>query len=221
MNKKNLADKIGHLINVGNSFYDNLVYNEPTSFGYVKTSDFAGFKAMGLSFIANLYGEDHSYFSEFKKTTNNNWSYDLDGAISILKAIDFEIQNGWLDNLRKLVSAELFSDFMEMSKYLLDEGYKDASAVMLGSILEENLRCLCKDNNIQISMEKNGKSFSKKANLLNDELYKENIYNALTHKSILSWLELRNNAAHGHYENYSIANVQFMYQGILNFLSIT
>ncbi len=219
MKKNILIDRINHIINLGNSFYDNLVHNEPTEYGYVKSGDFSGYKTIGLSFIENLFGKDHTYFIEFKKSTQNSWSYQLDESLSILNSIKFELENGWLDTITKIVSAELFADFLEMSKYLLDNQYKDAAAVMIGSLLEEKIRLLCKENLIEITVEKNGKIAPKKASIMNDELYKNHIYNSLIHKSVISWLDLRNSAAHGHYDQYSIENVNIMYDGVLNFLA--
>ena len=35
------------------------------------------------------------------------------------------------------------NDFLDMAYHLLENDYKDASAVMIGSVLEEHLRQLC------------------------------------------------------------------------------
>ncbi|MBA5246469.1 hypothetical protein H1R16_10750 [Marnyiella aurantia] len=214
-----LQDRITTLIEFGNSLYDNLTYDEPYSIGFIKDGSFVGFKTLSLSFIKNLYGENHLYFKEFEEAANGTYKFNVDESLSILSSIKFEIENGWLYNLKQLVTAELFSDFLEMSKYLLEEGYKDAAAVMIGSTLEEQLRQLSINNSIEISSIRDGKEIPKKANLLNAELYKANIYNSLTNKSITSWLDLRNNAAHGHYNVYSRDEVNLMYQGVVNFIS--
>lgn len=219
MKRNILLERIDYIITSGKKFYDNLIFNEPTNYGYVKIADFVEYKTIGLSFIEKLFGKEHTYFVAFKKHTQTNWSYDLDSSLSILNSIKYEIENGWLDNYKKIVSAELFSDFLEMSKYLLDNQYKDAAAVMIGSILEEKIRLICKENLIEITLEKNGKTIPKKASLMNDDLYKADIYNSLIHKSIISWLDIRNNAAHGNYQEYTIENVNLMYEGVMNFLA--
>jgi TPP-dependent indolepyruvate ferredoxin oxidoreductase alpha subunit len=108
-----------------------------------------------------------------------------------------------------------------MSKYLIDEKFKDPSAVMIGSVLEEHLRQLCYQNKITVETIKNEKLVPKKADLLNSELATATIYNKLDQKSITSWLDLRNKAAHGNYDEYTLEQVKIMYQGVKDFISRT
>ena len=75
-------------------------------------------------------------------------------GIEILKSIKAEIQNGWFQSYKGIISSEIFSDFLEMASHLLDNGYKDASAVMIGGVLEEHLRQLCVTNGINTNIEK-------------------------------------------------------------------
>ncbi len=219
MTNQILKDKVQKLIQLGNRLYNNLYIEDNYSDGYVNNGDFAGFKTLCLSFIEKIYGKNHTYFKEFKTASNDTYKSNIDESLSILKSIEFEIENGWLNNLKKLVASELFSDFLEMSKYFLDEGYKDPAAVMIGSTLEEKLRQIYIENNIKVNIEKDGKISPKKANQLNNDIYKDNIYNSLVHKNVTSWLDLRNKAAHGKYNEYSKENVELMYQGVLNFLT--
>lgn len=219
MKNKELINKISTIIDIGNKLYNNTHQQDIYSEGYVTNGDFAGFKSLCLSFIYSLYGKNHSYYKEFEKASNDCYISNIDESISILNVIRFEIENGWLKSLKKIISSEFFADFLEMSKYLLDEGYKDAAAVMIGSTLEEHLRLMCKENNIDISVNKMGKDVPKKADTLNGELYKANIYNSLNQKSITYWLDLRNKAAHGKYDDYTSENVRLMYEGVLSFIS--
>ena len=62
---------------------------------------------------------------------------------SIAKALRDDIKAGCLKSFAELIHGELFGDFLEMAKHLLDEGYKDAAAVIAGSTLEGHLRQLC------------------------------------------------------------------------------
>ncbi|MGJ8715769.1 MAG: hypothetical protein ACSHXG_11745 [Maribacter stanieri] len=108
-----------------------------------------------------------------------------------------------------------------MSKHLLEKKYKDSAAVMIGSVLEEHLRQLCSKNSVAITFEKNEKLIPKKANLLNADLVKTEAYGVLEQKNVTAWLDLRNRAAHGKYEEYSIEQVDLMYLGVLNFIMTT
>jgi hypothetical protein len=180
-----------------------------------------GFRTASLSFIKSLYGEKHPYYDEFRKIVEFSYNDRVSAGINILISIKYEIENGYLHSLKNLISAEVFSDFMEMSKYLLDQNYKDASAVIIGSVLEEHIRSLCKSNSIEVSQTKGGKVIPIKADLLNSELVKSDVYGILEQKNVTAWLDLRNKAAHGKYSEYTFDHVSLMYQGVLNFISST
>lgn len=124
----------------------------------------------------------------------------------LLKGIKHEIEHDLLDDLTHLVQADIFSDFLEMGEHLLDEGYKDASAVIIGSVLEDSLRKLADANSVPIA--KAGRPLT--IDPINSGLAKANVYNKLIQKQITSWADLRNNAAHGHYDEYTKDQVVMM-----------
>ena len=125
-----------------------------------------------------------------------------------------------LFDFKDLITAELFTDFLEMAEHLLEHRYKDAAAVIIGSTLENHLRQLCGANSIDINRKNNrGRLVPKKADLLNSELATKGVYNRLDSKSVTAWLDLRNNAAHGNYEEYSHEQVSLMLSGVRNFIS--
>jgi len=194
--------------------------SQKSDFGnYVSYEIFSEFRSASLSFLSYTFGNNHPYFKEFDEKINNTEQYKTEQGLGILKAARKEINGGWIFTTRGLISAEIFSDFLEMTSYLLDKGYKDPAAVMLGSILEEHLRLLCKRNNIPITINKDGKDIPKKADALNSDLSATNVYNKLDQKSITSWLDLRNKAAHGLYNEYTKEQVLLTYQAVTNFLS--
>ena len=106
-----------------------------------------------------------------------------------------------------------------MAEYLLSEGYKDASAVIIGSVLEEHLRQLCQANSIDIEVLSGRKKIPKKADVMNADLAKAGVYGKLEQKNVTAWLDLRNNAAHGKYSLYNADQVRTMYEGVLEFAS--
>lgn len=188
---------------------------------WVDNELFREFRSASLSFLKNTFGENHPFFKEFNRECNSATPTSTYEGRGILNAVKGELNGGWIFKMKDLISAEIFSDFLEMSEYLLNENYKDASAVMIGSVLEEHLRQLCGKYDIEVETTRSGKLVFKKADLLNAELCKTEVYNKLDQKSITSWLDLRNKAAHGKYEEYKIEQVQIMYQGVLNFISRT
>ncbi len=182
----------------------------------VKTEMFSELRSSSLSFIKGLYKETHPFYTDFDKKVHIGHAYEIEIAIGILTSIKKEIENGWIVLLKGLVSAEIFTNFIEMAEHLLEEGYKDPAAVMIGCVLEEHLRQLCIANEIETS---DPKGKPKKADLMNSELTNAIIYNRLDQKNVTSWLDLRNKAAHGLFGEYNQDQVVSMLKAVTEFMS--
>lgn len=175
-----------------------------------------GFRSATLSFIEQIYGNSHTHYTEFGNSVKGRDINDLNAGVAILNAIKSEIEGGWLNTIKGLISAEIFADFLEMAEHLLENNYKDPAAVMIGSVLEEHLRQLCLKH--EIETEAGGKMKPKKADRMNADLAKLELYNRLDQKAITSWLDLRNKAAHGEYDEYTKDQVSLMLQGVSDFM---
>lgn len=193
--------------------------SEAFSTSRVDETLFAGFRTASLSFLQNVYGPTHPYYTNFDSRVASSASLDTEQGKGILQAVRDELVGGWLRSAKGLVAAELFADFLEMAQHLLNEGYKDAAAVMIGSVLEEHLRQLSLVNGISINTLKDGIEKALKADAINANLAKANVYGMLDQKSITAWLDLRNKAAHGHYSAYTAQQVTIMHSGVLEFMS--
>jgi hypothetical protein len=180
---------------------------------------YTNFRTSSLSFLLKTYQINHPYYNEFNKNCCNSYKSSINSGKAILEAVKNEIETGWYNSLKGIISAEIFSDFLDMAEYLLNEGYKDASAVMIGSVLEGHLRQLCTKNGLGITEIKNDKPVSKKTETMNHELAGSEIYNKLDQKNVTAWLDLRNKAAHGKYDEYKIEQVRLMYSGVLDFMT--
>lgn len=95
--------------------------------------------------------------------------------------------------VRALIAADIFADILEMAEYLLSEGYKDAAAVLIGAALEGHLRHLGNRHIVAIT-HADGRPFT-------------------------AWLDLRNSAAHGHYDVYTADYVRLFLQGVRLFMT--
>jgi hypothetical protein len=137
----------------------------------------------------------------------------LRGKIGSLRALRRDYNEGYLASVQGLIRAELFADFLEMAEHLLDQGYKDPAAVLIGGVLEEHLRALCNIRSISISV--SGRP--KKADAMNNELGTAAAYSKLDQKSVTAWLDLRNKAAHGEYAQYNSEQVMNMLSGVREF----
>lgn len=217
MKLSDLVIRVDELIQMGQS---TLATRHDGGFGEsLDSGAIKGFRAASLSFIERVYKSSHPLYKEFDTNTDDYYPSNAENGIAILKAIKSEIEGGWLFTMKSLITAEIFSDFLEMTGHLLEQGYKDPAAVMAGSVLEENLRQLCLKNDIPIELEKDGNLIPKKADRLNADLAKNEIYSKLDQKMITTWLDLRNKAAHGQYDQYNLDQVKHMLQSITEFLA--
>jgi hypothetical protein len=152
----------------------------------------------------------------YEDVFKGNMGLALSPLRGILKALRADYEAGRLESLIELVHADIFSDFLDMAAYLLEQGYKDPAAVITGSVLEEHLRKLCNKHGIS-AVKPDGSP--KKTDTLNAELAGADVYSKLDQKSVTAWLDLRNKGAHGKYSEYTKEQVELMLQGVRDFAS--
>jgi len=220
LNTEKLLVRVDELIELGNA----VLATETQGAGsrrFVDLIAFYKFRSASISFVLKLFGSVHPYFLDFSEKVSDAMPSTTKRGIGMLQAVRGEIEQGWLTTAKGLISADIFGDFLEMAEHLLEEGYKDPAAVLIGSALEQHLKSLCDANGIETSIERNGKLHPKKADVINADLVKENIYTKLDQKSVTFWLGLRNNAAHGQFDAYNNDQVKMMLSGVSEFMGRT
>ncbi len=130
--------------------------------------------------------------------------------LPVIKATYDDFKNGFLITFKQIVQAEVFDSELEQAKSLLENGYKNAAAVIAGVVLETAIKELCLNNNIDLE--------KKRLTRLNDDLAKAGVYNTLEQKRITALADIRNNAAHGKYDEFTIEDVERMISDIERFL---
>lgn len=175
--------------------------------------------------IVRIVGDKSEYYKDtdaILERTNITEGNKLRHIIGIISALKSDLQKDYLKSFSDIIQSEVFSDYLEMAEHLLSEGYKDPSAVLIGSTLEVHLRELCTSNSIGIELRNSkGKLAPKKADLMNSDLAKAGVYSLAYQKQIVAWLGIRNSAAHGKYLDYTTAEVSLMLQGIRQFILTT
>jgi len=174
-------------------------------------------KTRALAAIERATGRGSVYFEQAQVALGekrHDWNH-LAALIGIVESAKIDIQSGYLSCLEELIHADIFSDFLEMADYLLSSGYKDASAVIAGSTLEVHIKQLCAK--FGVNTLSSGKP--KKADMLNAELVKSSAYSKLDQKNITAWLGLRNDAAHGDYNEYDKQQVSLLINSIRDFVT--
>ncbi|MBT2764085.1 hypothetical protein [Paenibacillus sp. ISL-20] len=152
--------------------------------------------------IERVFGKDSVHLKNINKIAEKYVTYSPAVRIlGILKAAKDDFEHDFLFDLKTIIEAEVFDDFLEQSEYLLEAGYFQPAAVITGCILEDGLRKLCDRHQIEIDAKP-------KLDKMNADLAKEGIYNKLTHKQITAFADLRNKAAHGNWSEFTQDDVR-------------
>jgi hypothetical protein len=168
-----------------------------------------------LSLVRSTFGTDHDYYTEIHRSLKNCNMFDQFMVIlSCAKSALDTLKNGYLFETKTLVEADVAADYLDQANQLLDAGYKDAAAVIGGSILERHLREMCITLGVATT-KPNGKPMA--MNDLNDSLSKQNAYNLLKKKQITAMADIRNNAAHGDYAKYDKEDVNNLLRDVTSF----
>lgn len=110
-----------------------------------------------------------------------------------------------------MIQAELFDDFMEQAKYLLDNGFHGPAAVLAGCVLEDALRNLCISKSIPLPPKP-------KLDTMNADLAKAGAYSLLVQKRVTYLADIRNKAAHGKWGDFSDKDTEAMIQDVRRFM---
>ncbi len=109
------------------------------------------------------------------------------------------------------IAGEVFDNLIEESKYLLKNRHIEASAVLGRVVLEDALKRIAKNLNIDVK--------GMKAARINDEIKKKEIYSQPQWRLIQAWLDFGNSAAHGNVNEYTEQDIESMLNGIEQFLA--
>lgn len=211
----NLMDRLNYLIENGKQV---LSTRYPLGRGViggdrVKQELFFPWQAGSLSFLKAVFGDSSTHFQGFQENCKHSTYESALRGKSILIAAKEDIEGGYLRKLETLVAADIFTDFLEMAEYLVDEGYKDPATSLIGAVLEDGLRKIARSNSITLKSRENISS-------LNQKLANAQIYNRIIQKRIQVWNDIRDNADHGNFSEYSLDLVKEMLGGVRDFLAL-
>ena len=176
----------------------------------VEAGLFLQWRTSSLAFLNTLPSE-YIYRREFEDKCKESNYYATERGLAILQAAKDDIAGGYLQKVTNLVSASVFSDFLEMAEHLLDNGHNDPAASLIGAVLENGLRRICESNDLVVKADDNISSLNKK-------ISDKNIYNRLQQREIEAWNKLRDYADHGHFNEYNTDKVRNMFSGVRSFL---
>ena len=172
---------------------------------------FSEWQTQSSTYLSNLLGPDSVYAQKFNAQVDDAYPEHVSRGKGILKAVREDIEGEYLKKIEALVSADIFSDFLDMAEYLLEEGYKGPAASLIGAVLENGLRKICTNRGITVKS-------TEKISTLNQKLANGNVYDRLTQRKLEVWNTVRNNADHGYFNQYTAQNVKDMHKRVREFL---
>ena len=187
----------------------------PRSEGHYDLADVTRWRTSAEHLLVELTGKSSPYyerFTEFVERDASGYREYVEACVAIIEAVQSDLRSGRLQSFRLLVEAEVFADFIGMAEHILDHGYYGAAAALMGSILERGLRDIA---------EKGGVKVGATGDLpgLNMRLAKAGVYNALRQKEVHFFIDVRNKAAHGEFEQFSKDDVRKMIGGVQGLLA--
>ena len=92
--------------------------------------------------IDRIAGHNSAYFRHAKEIMDASGyvQHKMLSMLGVVESLRANVEAGYIQSVTELIHGELFGDLLEMANYLLDEGYKDPSAVVAGAALEAHLR---------------------------------------------------------------------------------
>jgi hypothetical protein len=171
---------------------------------------------MCLNFISRVVGKNTEHYRVFESSATKEYitnPFEIEQMQGVMLAVKSDVEAGFLFDRDLLITAEAFNDVLEQAEYLLENKYKDAAAVIVGAALESTLRKMCDRRGIEVSSRDGIDSLNIKLATADAPAY-----NKLVQKQITAWADLRNNAAHGHYDKYTHSNVEDMDKWVRSFI---
>lgn len=185
----------------------------------VSEQKFHDFRISALSYLSRVFGNHSTYYQSFKTEVTHATASRTRRGLGIIKAGQRDIQGDWLETTKGAFTKEILSDMLRLAKSQVDEKNNKAAAIMMGTILEELIRCLCLKAEIKLYNEIQGKAIAKKGLQLTGEAYKKKVYERQENKMIIAWLELYSDALANNDENVTTGKVSQMLTGMQSFLA--
>jgi hypothetical protein len=169
---------------------------------YVEEESWGAWSSSALNLIQMVFGPESAHFSQIKAIIEDkNHRYYLHAlqALGVFRGAKADYEKGCYGSLERMVSGEVFGNFIGAAKQALEEGKKDVAAVLACAALEDALKRFANTNGIAVV----GKDMSEVIGAL-----KSKSLVGGAQKSILETMpKTRNNAMHADWAKISAAEV--------------
>jgi hypothetical protein len=173
------------------------------------------FVVAAASEVARVAGRDSEFFRQLQPPLLDGGAISTvqtvpQAALGVLLALRDAVAGGHLEQLATRVRAALHDDFLQQAADLLDGGYHIAAMVIIGGVLENRLRQLCTARALAPARQQ--------LNAYNEAL-RDRQYTQATWRRIQAFGDVRNNAAHGLFDQVTRAQVQDEFAFAQSFLA--
>lgn len=179
---------------------------------YVAPRPFVEWQAQSAALLRSLLGSDHTYVETFASVAKGPHATDVNSGLGILRAVAEDVELGLLGSIRDLVTAEVFTDFLDMASHLNEAGYHVAAASLGGAVLEDGLRRIAAKNAVKVGAQDDLATLNKKC-------ADAKIYTRLVQKRLQVWIDVRNLADHGRFNDVKADDVSDLVNGTTSFLA--
>ena len=115
----------------------------------------AQWSSQAITRLAQFFGSDHTYTENFGEEASGTRVYEIERGLGVLEAALDDVQQGYLETIQELATAEVFSDVLAQADHLLDNGYFAPAASLAGAILENGLRSIAIRKSIAVKASDN------------------------------------------------------------------
>lgn len=158
-----------------------------------------------------MFGKESIHYTTFEQRFRHLVYESVGVALGIMKAAKDDYEHNYLFDIRSLIQAEVFDDFLEQAMHLLERGYHGPAAVIAGCVLEDGLRRLCVQNSVPVPSRTTIEP-------MNVALVKSDVYGVVLKGQISALATIRNTAAHGKWNEFDTKDVEQMISDVQIFM---
>ena len=172
----------------------------------------AEFQAQAHACLAGLLGAQSVYANRFVAAEKGGQETQLETQLGILRAVRDDVLNGRaLETAHTQVAAEIFDDLFDQATHLKKAGYHVAAASLCGAALEAAMRDAAPRHNLSARA-------TDDLSTLNQKYGAAGVYTIVRRKEVEVWAGVRNQADHGHVDQFTPEDVTAMLAGVRSFL---
>lgn len=193
----------------------NRVRLDESGWKWVDSEAFNHWQSQTQTLLRSIFGQDSDYARNFETATTHKGVpiaqlHYVEGGMGVLNGAAEDFRRNWIGSYPERLRADVFEDLLEVAEHLLGEGFVDAAVVSAGGALEVHVKKLAQKYGVPLG----------RVATMNQALWREKgAYTQPEWRSVDSWYDLRNAAAHQD-ENAprSAPQVQLMIAGVRDFI---